>query len=82
MHSAEDFGCGKNRWDRPSLRRADILRAYQSGPEWYFADLIAKKKRIDTSIRFQLANCLWTVPAMHVWPGAKMDVSAGLAAVR
>jgi hypothetical protein len=48
--------------------------------KWYFADLLAKKNRTYTSIRFQLAKCQWTVPAMHVWPDAKMDVSAGIAA--
>ena len=42
--------------------------------------IFSPKTRIYTSIRFQRANCQWTVPAMHVWPGAKMDVSAGFAA--
>ncbi len=45
-----------------------------------FGGIFSPKTRIYTSIRFQRANCQWTVPAMHVWPGAKMDVSAGFAA--
>ena len=39
--------------------------------------IFSPKTRIYTSIRCQQANCQWTVPAMHVWPGAKMDVAPG-----
>jgi hypothetical protein len=72
---------GKTDGTDKASRELTSRAPYQSAAQnLYLADILPQKTRIYTSIRFQRANCQWTVPAMHVWPGAKMDVSAGSAA--
>ena len=69
---------GKTDGTDKASRELTSRAPYQSDAQnLYLADILPQKTRIYTSIRFQRANCQWTVPAMHVCPALKWMLAPG-----